>query len=213
MTNFSMCSLDLCLASLFLPSRQGMFFWHRKLWMWWKFSIITMSVFTLRFAEDRLLTGKEGGNRVWREAPAGCQEGRASGMARLNRLTSERAIATQILIPVHDSLSDPLPCKHSWSLAGPCPWIYQWVTPGSPTGGSCPSAPPHDLWSELWLLQPLRSSPGRKMGHFHRQEAEGSSWDNAGIYWKLPTLLSQPLSPCQHPLVLWGKLFLAPKTL
>lgn len=28
--------------------------------MWWKFSIMTMSVFTLRFAEDRLLTEKTG---------------------------------------------------------------------------------------------------------------------------------------------------------
>lgn len=29
-TYFSMCSLYLCLASLFLSSRQGIFFWHRK---------------------------------------------------------------------------------------------------------------------------------------------------------------------------------------
>lgn len=60
------------------------------------------------------------------------------------------------------------------------------------------------------LLQPLRSSPGRKTGHFHWQEAEGSSWDNTGVCWKLSTPLSPPLSP-SLPWWFWGSFSWLPR--
>lgn len=209
---FSMCSLDLCLASLFLLSRQGMFLWHRKLWMWWKFSIITISVFTFRFAEERLLTGKEGGNQVWRGAPAGSQEGCAVGMAHLNHLTSQGVIITQILIPVHDSLSDLLPCKHSWSLAG-C--VHGFISGSPQAHPQVGAAPLHHLvisgqrWEFCSPSGPLQGgkqdiSTDRKLraplGQ-HRDLLEAP-------HPALPTPLSLP-----KPLGGFGGVFLAPKTL